>query len=185
VSLSRRALLSIVLFLTFWAVTFAFSAPQERLPISSSLDYESVETDFLPEPERTFLPASDSISSAELWTYVCELEEQRPGTMTNTCADFGEVVHSIEWSTWDKGSATGTGIYSINDCDPDCADGTRHEAAVNVELKDVTRDGNEYFLNTFTFTSKMKENLPKKNSAAGSWDVSEFYRMVPGMREGR
>ena len=184
-SLSRRILLSIVLFLTFWAVTFAFSALQEYLPISSSLDYESVETDYLPEPERTFLPASDSISSAELWTYVCELEEQRPGTMTNTCADFGEVVHSIKWSTWAKGSATGTGIYSINDCDPDCADGTRHEAPVNVELKDLTHDGNKYFLNTFSFESTSGAALPEGRASNGSWDISEFYRMVPGMRESR
>jgi len=183
VSLSRRALLSIVLFLTFWAVTFAFSALQERLPISSSLDYESVETDFLPEPDRTFLPASDSISSAELWTFVCELEEQRPGTMTNTCADFGEVVHSIEWSTWAKGSATGTGIYSINDCDPDCADGTIYETPVKVELRDLTRDGNKYFLNTFTFTSKIGEDLPEGRAPNGSWDISEFYRMVPEMHD--
>ena len=87
-----------------------------------------------------------------MWTYECEFKVQRPTTMTSACADFGEQVHSIKWTVWEKGKALGTGVYSKNDCDPDCADGTIYETPVKVELRDLTRDGNEYYLNTFTFT---------------------------------
>ncbi len=182
-SFPKRALFTFSLFLTFWVVTFAFSALQEYVPINTHLDFEYHESDFVPEPERTFLPATDSIYAKELWTYECELVIQRPTTMTNTCADFGEVVHSIKWKTWGRGIATGSGIYSINDCDPDCADGTRHESPVDVVLSDLTHEKDKYFLNTFTFTSKSGDVLPNTYSPDGSWDISEFYRMVPEMHE--
>jgi hypothetical protein len=103
--------------------------------------------------------------------------------MTSACADFGEQVHSIKWAVWEKGKALGTGLYSKNDCDPDCADGTLHEMAVKVSLTDLTKEDGKYFLNTFSFTSQTGENLPQGSTPKGSWNVSEFYRMVPGMRE--
>ena len=179
-SFSRRILLTISLFLTFWAVTLTFSAIQPLVPTATVLDFE-LDEPFIPAPDRTFLPITDAVTAENMWTYECEFKVQRPTTMTSACADFGEQVHSIKWNIWEKGKALGTGVYSKNDCDPDCADGTRLEAAVRVELTDLTRDGNKYFLNTFTFISKMGEDLPKRNSAGGFWDISEFYRMVPEM----
>ena len=182
-SFRRRIFFTITLFLTFWVVTLTFSALQEYVPIATHFDYELAESDFLPEPQQTFLPVTDAVTSKNMWTYECEMKVARPTTMTNTCADFGEVVHSIKWKTWGRGIATGSGIYSINDCDPDCADGTRHESPVDVVLSDLTHEKDKYFLNTFSFTSQNGENLPQKSSPSGSWDISEFYRMVPEMHE--
>ena len=183
-SFSRRILLTISLFLTFWVVTLAFSAIQPLLPTATVLDIE-IDEPFIPAPDRTFLPITDAVTAENMWTYECEFKVQRPTTMTSACADFGEQIHSIKWAVWEKGKALGTGVYSKNDCDPDCADGTLHEMAVKVSLADLTKEDGKYFLNTFSFTSQSGENLPKGSSANGSWDVSEFYRMVPGMREGR
>lgn len=177
----KQILFSFIIFLTFWIVTSLFSALHGYLPGTYYADYEIEENDYSPLPERTFLPPSDSIVAKDLWTYECEMEIQRPTTMTSACADFGEVVHSIKWSTWEKGKAVGTGIYSINDCLPDCADGTRHEAPVKVELRDLTREGNRYFLNTFSFESISEKGFPEGRASNGSWDISEFFRMVPQM----
>lgn len=152
------------------------------MPTAIVQDLEIVEPIF-PDPERTFLPVTDAVTSENMWTYECELVIQRPTTMTSACADFGEQVHSIKWTIWNKGQALGTGVYSKNDCDPDCADGTFYESPVDVSLTDLTKEDGKYFLNTFLFTSQNGQNLPQKSSPSGSWDISEFYRMVPGMRE--
>ena len=181
-SFSRRILFSISLFLTFWVVTLTFSAIQPLLPTATVLNIE-VDEPFIPAPDRTFLPVTNAVTAENMWTYECEFVVQRPTTMTSACADFGEQVHSIKWAVWEKGKALGTGLYSKNDCDPDCASGTRREVPVNVELTDLTKEDGKCFLNTFSFTSQSGENLPQGSTPNGSWDVSEFYRMVPGMRE--
>ena len=181
-SFSRRIFFTISLFLTFWVVTLTFSAIQPLLPRATVLDIEADEP-FISTPDRTFLPITDAVTAENMWTYECEFKVQRPTTMTSACADFGEQVHSIKWTVWEKGKALGTGVYSKNDCDPDCADGTIYETPVKVELRDLTRDGNKYFLNTFTFASKIGEDLPEGRAPNGSWDISEFYRMVPEMHE--
>lgn len=182
-SFSRRILFSISLFLTFWVVTLTFSAIQPLVPTATVLDIE-LDEPLIPEPDRTFLPVTNAVTAENMWTYECEFVVQRPTTMTSACADFGEQVHSIKWAVWEKGKVLGTGVYSKNDCDPDCASGTRREVPVNVELTDLTKEDGKYFLNTFSFTSQSGENLPQGSTPNGSWDISEFYRMVPGMREG-
>lgn len=181
-SFPYRILFTTSLFLTFWLVTLSFSAIQPFVPTATNLDIE-VDKSVSPEPERKFLPITDAVTAENMWTYECELEVQRPTTMTSACADFGEQVHSIKWAVWANGKALGTGVYSKNDCDPDCADGTFHEMAVKVSLTDLTQEDGKYYLNIFSFTSQSGENLPQGSITNGSWDISEFYRMVPGMRE--
>lgn len=182
-SFSRRLLFTISLFLIFWVVTLTFSAIQPLLPTAAVLDIE-IDEPLIPEPDRTFLPITDAVTAEDMWTYECEFKVQRPRTMTSACADFGEQVHSIKWAVWANGKALGTGVYSKNDCDPDCADGTFHEMPVKVSFTDLTKEDGKYFLNIFSFTSQSGENLPQGTITNGSWDISKFYRMVPGMREG-
>lgn len=49
--------------------------------------------------------------------------EMRPTGFVLTCADANSYLTSLKWSSWNAGSARGTGIWHINDCVPNCAQG--------------------------------------------------------------
>ena len=106
-------------------------------------------TDGLAEADQWMIRYIDppgNVDPKKVYTFECELISQRPDELTTTCADFGAVVYKIKWTTWTVNGAEGSGIYSVNNCSPDCADGTRHEVRVKVYLSDVTTDGKNYFL---------------------------------------
>jgi O-Glycosyl hydrolase family 30 len=56
-----------------------------------------------------------------------------PSQFILTCADAGERLTGMTWSSWGT-TATGSGTEQVNDCTPDCADGTFHSYPVNVTL---------------------------------------------------
>jgi serine/threonine-protein kinase len=58
---------------------------------------------------------------------------ERPTTVTfQTCADGGQRLESMSWSSWGAAGAQGTGILSYQVCEPNCAEGHREQYAVNV-----------------------------------------------------
>jgi len=62
-------------------------------------------------------------------TYVtddCYHVRVRPDSIMFACADAGYTVTRLDWSTWRARTAVGRGVFHLNDCDPDCADGTYH-----------------------------------------------------------
>lgn len=183
----RQIGLYFAIFIAFWVTTFTFEHfhPLPRADAPSAIHtIASQPSQPMITPTPPFLPASKDIPPANMWTYECELILQKPSEETTTCADFGIVVRAIHWDQWGQGRAFGNGIYSINDCTPNCAEGKRHEAHVTVELSGLTKEGNKYLLNTFSFSSQSGENLPLSDSPDESWDISEFYRSVLGMHEG-
>ena len=121
------------------------------------------------------------IAPDDVYTFVCELIVQKPSEFTPNCADFGEAVFDIQWDSWSAEGASGRGRYSINDCEPDCASGTRHEALADVTLKNLKTDGESYFLTDFTFETQ--KPLLAGYSNVGGWDVSDFFVNVPEMRD--
>lgn len=123
---------------------------------------------------------SDGIKLDEVFTFLCEVIKAKPSESTPNCADFGEAVFDITWDSWSAEGAKGRGRYSINDCDPDCASGTRHETDVKVRLDNLYTDGKRYFLRDFSFESE-KAVMPGR-SKTGGWDTAEFYLEVPDMR---
>jgi hypothetical protein len=121
------------------------------------------------------------IAPDDVYTFVCELIVQKPSESTPNCADFGEAVFDIQWDSWSAEGASGRGRYSINDCEPDCASGTRHEALADVTLTNLKTDGKSYFLTDFTFETQKPVLAGYSN--VGGWDVSDFYINVPEMRD--
>jgi serine/threonine-protein kinase len=58
---------------------------------------------------------------------------ERPTRVTfQTCADGGQRLESMSWSSWGATGAQGTGILSYQVCEPSCAEGHREQYAVNV-----------------------------------------------------
>ena len=57
----------------------------------------------------------------------------RPTRLTfQTCADGSQRLESMTWGSWGKAGAQGSGIFSYQVCEPNCAEGHREQYAVNV-----------------------------------------------------
>ena len=119
------------------------------------------------------------VKDSEVLTFLCESMTTKPDVATPNCADFGEAVFDIKWSHWSANGAEGEGTYSINDCNPDCASGTRSSTPVYVFLNDLYSDGNRYFLRNFSFAPKNKD---LRLQVSEVWDLADFYINVPEMR---
>ena len=151
-------------------LVFSFSASKDQV-IQKTSNPDAWLTHYI-EPPR-------DVSSSSVYTFLCESITQKPETLTNTCADFGESVYKIKWKTWGITGATGTGIYSINNCEPNCAEGKRNEVPVQLKLDRLTTDGKRYVLNVLTIIS---DNATEPGGVYALWDLSDFYREVPDMR---
>lgn len=113
------------------------------------------------------------ISSSEIYTFTCEFIEQKPITSTPNCADFGEVVFDIKWQIWEPTGGEGIGIYSVNDCVPNCAEGTRSEYRAKVRLDGLKTDGKRFYLTDFSYV--LENPGQSQIPTAGGWDNSDYF----------
>ena len=112
-----------------------------------------------------------TIKATEVLTWDCGSLVNQPESITLTCADGGELIHSITWTTWTSKSASGTGIYSINLCNPNCAEGQRLEEPVEVVLRNAVQDSKMIAYKTLIFTTLSGQNLPQENTTEGRWEL--------------
>lgn len=59
----------------------------------------------------------------------------KPKTIMLACADGGNVVHKLKWTSWGTRTARATGVQSVNTCDPNCAAGHYETHRVKVTLR--------------------------------------------------
>ena len=109
----------------------------------------------------------------DIYTYNCELLEQRPEQLTKFCADAGVYVYNINWERWGYNGAEGTGIYSQNLCEPSCAEGTRVEEKVDLYLSGIEVIEDKRVLRYLSVNTKNGILLPSGNPF-DNWDVAEF-----------
>jgi hypothetical protein len=57
----------------------------------------------------------------------CTRPSVEPAEIVLTCADHGEVLRGLHWTSWTASSASALGTLDYNDCEPNCADGHRHD----------------------------------------------------------
>lgn len=140
------------------------------------------------------------IKPSDVYTFSCELVLRKPTAFSTTCADFGVAIFEVKWSMWSADGAKGSGVYSVNDCNPSCAEGTRHEVPVYLWLLDATTDGKNYFLNTLrivprdAYEGKVDEIVSSYINLNGTviiegreftgaeWDVSIDWKNFPELR---
>ena len=79
-----------------------------------------------------------SKSVANIFVFDCLDDVQRPEELQLYCADGGQQLSKIVWSSWDKESALGIGISIKNTCEPYCAAGNYDTRKVNILLTDPT-----------------------------------------------
>ena len=99
------------------------------------------------------------IDPMNIYAIVCGYPEHKPDVTTTTCADWGIQVNNISWHSWDGYGARGTGVWSVNQCKPDCANGTRIGTPVEVRLSKLMTDGKKFYLTSFDAFSKDYEPL--------------------------
>ena len=107
------------------------------------------------------------------WTYDCEFPVQRPEEIILTCADGGMIVTDIRWQTWTTTGATGTGTYSQNMCDPNCAEGRRVDVPVTIKLSEPFEYKGRNVLKTLDIQVVSGRELPNGGTRM-TWDVAEF-----------
>lgn len=138
---------------------------------SQNPEYDADESDW----RSQIVAAWNSISSDEVYSFECEYPSRKPETLSITCADLGIAVFNIKWKVWEATGAYGLGTYSENDCDPSCAEGTRHDQPVSIHLKDLIFDGRRYYLNTAVITPL---NPNQDSIGTLEWNLGEFYRSM-------
>jgi hypothetical protein len=109
----------------------------------------------------------------DIYTYDCGSLEQRPDQLTKFCADAGVVIYDITWDSWGYNGAQGTGTYSENLCEPNCAAGKRVEERVDLYLSGVEIIEGKKVLRYLSANTQKGALLPNGDSYV-SWDVAEF-----------
>ena len=119
-----------------------------------------------------------AVKSSEIYTWDCEYPEQKPEAITLTCADGGQYIEDITWNTWSASGAQGTGVYHVNECDPNCAEGDFLSAPVTIQLSDLSAYQGKSYLRTITFETTSGENLPNSGQSLYQWDLMEFVEGI-------
>ena len=109
----------------------------------------------------------------DIYTYDCEILEQRPEQLTKFCADGGVYVYDITWKSWGYNGAEGTGTYSQNLCEPNCAEGKRVEEQVDLYLSGIENIEGRRVLRYLSVNTQNGVLLPSGNSY-DNWDVAEY-----------
>jgi hypothetical protein len=109
----------------------------------------------------------------DIYTYDCEIAEQRPSQITRFCADGGASVYDITWNTWSYNGATGEGIYTEKLCEPNCAEGESAEVPVDVYLSGIEVIDGRKILRNISVNTRNGELLANGDTYA-DWDVAEF-----------
>jgi hypothetical protein len=89
-------------------------------------------------------PASQALDT-DLYVVNCVTFEQKPVELVLYCADAGQILNQIIWSSWTSSQAVGSGISTTNDCEPSCAEGNDVVSKVELRLfKPVTSDSGKF-----------------------------------------
>jgi hypothetical protein len=92
---------------------------------------------------------AQSSENSDIYVVNCVTFEEKPVELVLYCADAGQILNEISWSSWTPNEATGMGTSTANDCEPSCAEGKDVISAVEIKLtKPVTSEsGKRVFSN--------------------------------------
>jgi len=119
-----------------------------------------------------------ALEPSEVLTWDCEYPEYKPEVITLTCADGGLYVDKIQWTSWSQNSATGTGIFYENLCEPSCAEGKHVSQEVNIKLSDLTPRKGKFYLRTLDIETATGKDFTWGRAGTYHWDVMEFVETM-------
>jgi hypothetical protein len=87
-----------------------------------------------------------------------------PGQYVLACADYNAYFTALRWTAWTARSATAVGVYSQNDCTPDCAAGHFWSAPGTITLTTPrpTKLGVLFTSARYSYTRSFVTSLPTK-----------------------
>ena len=154
---------------------YIFAASAVSLSAALAANYFSHEPKVVSAPTTTQQPTiPSSLKDSEVLTWDCEIPEYKPETIVLTCADAGWMVHKITWQTWGIAGATGTGYFSENLCEPNCAEGKRVEEQVKIKLSGLTPFKGKFYLRTLDINTVSGKDFRWGRADGLEWDVMEF-----------
>jgi hypothetical protein len=95
----------------------------------------------------------------------------KPTTLTASCPNPRVNINQISWDTWGKNGATGTGIYSANNCTPSCAAGIWSSVPVYIKLAPPSMKNNQLVMNLLSISNKKDKPLPLFNKNTDIWTL--------------
>ena len=105
----------------------------------------------------------------------CGYPEYKPQSLTQFCADAGNGVTKIKWSSWTSTKAVGMGSFYVKLCDPNCADGKVVWAKAKVVLSGAKFTRGKRYLMDVTVSSVNGKPLPgESKSKSISW-VTDYW----------
>lgn len=75
--------------------------------------------------------------SQDVYVINCIEAVSQPSELVLYCADAGQILTSISWSSWGDDTASGTGQSVTNTCMPNCAEGDFVTVDVDLTLYDL------------------------------------------------
>ena len=124
-------------------------------------------TSFLPNPASAATPPS--------YFNDCGYPEYKPQSLTEFCADAGNGVTKLKWSSWTSTRASGTGSFYVNLCEPNCADGKRVWAKAKVVLSGAKFTRGKRYLMNVTVTSVNGKPLPGESKSTSIRWVTDYW----------
>jgi len=105
----------------------------------------------------------------------CGYPEYKPQSLTEFCADAGNGVTKIKWSSWTSTKAVGTGSFYVKLCDPNCADGKVVWAKAKVILSGAKFTRGKRYLMNVTVSSVNEKPLPGETKSTSIRWVTDYW----------
>ena len=109
-----------------------------------------------------------------VYTLTCGIVDYKPSVFFKSCADGGIAVGQIQWESWSQTGARGRGIYAVNDCTPNCAEGNLRKVPVLVKLTGsdpLDIYNGKRILNVIRIATPDKRLLPLSSQFKDSWKL--------------
>jgi hypothetical protein len=107
------------------------AAQPSTIPTSTSVATTSLPTTTV--PSSTVVPADTAIGVYGN----CTIPSVEPEEIVFACADYGELLEALHWTSWTAKSAAAVGTLIYKVCVPNCADGgTQSVTGATVTLSD-------------------------------------------------
>ena len=118
-----------------------------------------------------------NINPEEVLTFDCETPVHKPDYITLTCADGGMAIEEIKWQSWGTGEAIGAGIYTENNCQPECANGKLVKTPVAISITSLTQYKSKFYLKDLVITPTSGKDFPSGNNLI-QWNLIEFAEFI-------
>jgi hypothetical protein len=170
----------VILGLIGWQISGASNETASKTSSTDTSAESAANPTVEPEPEAYETledPNPKNLPAGNIWTYNCEIPVQLPESFYLTCADGGWYVYNIKWESWDKTQAKATAIYSENVCEPNCAEGYRVEAPVEINISTSAKPGKKIYLTDLVMTASTEQSFQGGDRTL-TWDLGEFAKMM-------